>query len=227
MDLQRLKASGNRVGLLRELLRRGLDDEARALALELIQGGEPYEVVDAEGKAYPIFHPEDSDWLYTRRREDRWFRVCGVIVRGVWTLQRARLFTCDVAESVLPLFETAVPEDSRPREAVRVARRYAYRQASDKELEKARSSSWAAVEAAEEAAYWAAAEAAEAASWAAVEVGGSVTWAANGAVTAQKEEDRPAFIRETVERLFLRWSLGEVPEFTGGVRPHGQPVDNF
>ena len=46
----------------------------------------------------------------------------------------AWLLACDYAEHVLPLFEARFPADSRPRNAIAVARRYALGQASEKEF---------------------------------------------------------------------------------------------
>jgi hypothetical protein len=45
-----------------------------------------------------------------------------------------RLFACDCAESVLPLFEEKYPEDKRPRRAIEVARRFAVGEATLEEL---------------------------------------------------------------------------------------------
>src|SRR3972149_5760710 len=42
----------------------------------------------------------------------------------------ARLFACDCAESVLPIFEKYYPDDRRPRTAIEVSRQFAYGLAS-------------------------------------------------------------------------------------------------
>jgi len=42
-----------------------------------------------------------------------------------WNERTARLFACDCAERVLPVFETKYPNDDQPRQAIRVARQYA------------------------------------------------------------------------------------------------------
>ena len=42
-----------------------------------------------------------------------------------WNERTARLFAADCAEHVLPFFETRCPDDTRPREAIEVARRIA------------------------------------------------------------------------------------------------------
>ena len=89
---------------------------------------------------------------------------------GVTTEQNLRLFACDVAEDVLPLFENEYPNDTRPREAIEVSRRYANGEATKKELDAARDAArdaaWAA-----RAAAWAARDAAWAAAWAAEAAG--------------------------------------------------------
>ena len=77
-----------------------------------------------------------------------------------WDVRTARLFVCDCAERVLPLFEKCHPEDKRPRWAIETARRYARGEASAEEMAAARAA-WAASDAARAA--WAACDAAWAA----------------------------------------------------------------
>ena len=55
-----------------------------------------------------------------------------------WNKRTARLFACDCAEHVLFLFRKKFPSDSRPREVIDVARRYANGKATEEELGKAR-----------------------------------------------------------------------------------------
>jgi hypothetical protein len=80
-----------------------------------------------------------------------------------------RLFACDEAERVLPIYERLYPDDKRPRNAIEVARRFAYCKATREELDAARdaaeyvarSTAWdAAGDAAWDAARYAAGEAA-------------------------------------------------------------------
>ena len=76
----------------------------------------------------------------------------------------ARLYACDCAERVLPLWLARYPDDDRPAQAIAASRRYARGEATAKE----RAAAWAAAWAAARAAARAAAEAAaEAAAWAA------------------------------------------------------------
>jgi len=75
-----------------------------------------------------------------------------------WDDRVARLFACDCAERVLPIYEKDYPKDKRPRQAIEVARRYAEGKASDSELAAAR-------DAARDAAWAAAGDAAHAAAW--------------------------------------------------------------
>lgn len=70
-----------------------------------------------------------------------------------------RLFTCDCAERVLPIFERERPRDARPRGAIAVARRFAKGGATREEADAAGAAAWADA--------WAAWAAARAAAWAA------------------------------------------------------------
>lgn len=54
----------------------------------------------------------------------------------------ARLFACDCAERVLPLFEATRPDDKRPRTAVKTARRFANGEATQRGLDAARAAAW-------------------------------------------------------------------------------------
>ena len=74
-----------------------------------------------------------------------------------------RLFMCDVAESVLHIFEEERPQDLRPRQSIETARRYANGEATDEELADARAAAWAAARVAAWADVWGAA--AGAAAW--------------------------------------------------------------
>ena len=61
-----------------------------------------------------------------------------------WNERTARLFACDCAERVLPVYEKEYPDDKRPREAIETARRYAEGEATKKELAAARAAAGAA-----------------------------------------------------------------------------------
>jgi hypothetical protein len=54
-----------------------------------------------------------------------------------WTDRTARLFACDCAERLLPIYEKKYPDDKRPRQAIETARRYAEGLASKEELDAA------------------------------------------------------------------------------------------
>ena len=109
-----------------------------------------------------------------------------------------RLFACDCAERALPIFEKTSPNDTRPRDCIAVARRFANGEATDQERaaagaaagaaardaagaaarDAARDAAWAAAGAAAWDAAWAAAWAAAwDAAWAAA---GAAAWAAAG-----------------------------------------------
>ena len=84
-----------------------------------------------------------------------------------WNERTARLFACDCAEHNLKYYEKEYPQDSRPRNAIEVARKYALGKATEKELDAARAAAWAAAQA---AAWDAARDAAWAATWAVARV---------------------------------------------------------
>ncbi len=70
-----------------------------------------------------------------------------------WNDRNARLFAADCAERVLPIFESRVKDDDRPRVAIEIARQFAMGTATCEEMDAARA---AARDAARDAA-WAAA----------------------------------------------------------------------
>ena len=86
---------------------------------------------------------------------DKILEVCG-LEDTLWALRIVlepadkdiRLFACDCAERVLPLYETNYPNDNRPRQAIETARRFANGQATLAELaaarDAARVAAWAA-----------------------------------------------------------------------------------
>jgi hypothetical protein len=78
-----------------------------------------------------------------------------------WDDRTERLFACDCAAHILPIFEKKYPKDKRTREAIAVARRYANGKATKEELAAARAAArdaaWAAARAAASDAVWAAA----------------------------------------------------------------------
>jgi len=88
-----------------------------------------------------------------------------------WNEKTARLFACDCAERVLPIYEKEYPDDKRPREAIEAARRYAKGKATKKEL----AAAWSAARDAARAA-WAAAAAG--AAWSAARDAAWAAWAA-------------------------------------------------
>ena len=106
-----------------------------------------------------------------------------------------RLFACDVADDVLHLFEERYPNDSRPRTAIDVGRRFARGEATTDELEAAGDAAGAAAWAAG-AAVWAA-WAAGAAAWAA----GAAVWAAWAAAWAAGDAAGARYSNWLVVRL--------------------------
>ena len=113
-------------------------------------------------------------------------------LRGVDHPERdkiARLMACDFAEAVLPIFEKKYPDDERPRNSIKVARRYANGKATDKELAAAGAAAWDAAWAA-----WAAGDAARDAAGAAAWAAGDAAWdAARAAWAAAWDAARAAW----------------------------------
>ena len=57
-----------------------------------------------------------------------------MLLEAVDVSRELRLFACDCAERVLPLFEAEFPDDNRPRQAIETARKFANGEASEAEL---------------------------------------------------------------------------------------------
>jgi hypothetical protein len=163
--------------LARRLTRQGDLDAVRRMAWGLIEGGaEP--IVTIEGQIRPLIHRTDADHLDARVCEPR-VLVEPVRVGLLWDDRRARLFACDCAERVLPLYEREHPGDDRPRSAIKCARRFATGEARAA----ARAAAWAAARAAAWAAAWAAASAAARAA------ASAAAWAAASAAARDAEID--------------------------------------
>ena len=126
--------------ILRELIRGGDDSSARALARTMVDAGASWTIEDAEGVAWPVYHAQHEDWLFDHREQARWVCVGGVRLPSPtpWGPERERLFTCDLASVLLPLFEAAYPDDARPRDAIEAARRFVSGDVKGGELESAR-----------------------------------------------------------------------------------------
>jgi hypothetical protein len=73
-----------------------------------------------------------------------------------WNKRTARLFACDCAEHVLPIYDKARPNDGSVRDCIAVARRFANGKATAEELAAARDAAWAASWDAARDAAWAA-----------------------------------------------------------------------
>ncbi len=99
---------------------------------------------------------------------DKLLAAQGRLIRRVpeWNDRTARLFACYCATRVLPIFEKASPGDTRPRVAIRVARRFAMGKAPRAEL----AAAWDAARAAARDAAW---DAAGDAAW---DAAGDAAW---------------------------------------------------
>ncbi len=122
---------------------------------------------------------------------------------ALWALQctiepsdkLARLFACDCAWRVLPLYESNYPDDKRVRNCIEVARRFAIGEATKEEL----SAAGAAAGAAAWAAAWAVARTA---AWTAWDAAWTAAWdaagdAAGAAEVAWQTEHFLEMLRET------------------------------
>ena len=117
---------------------------------------------------------------------------------------KIRLFACDIAEHVLPIWEKGYPNDKRPAEAIRISSAFARGEASKEELVAASDAAWAAAvralaerEAARAAAAWAARAAAawaeSAARAASASAASAARAAAGGDEGAEREYQRRAW----------------------------------
>ena len=156
---------------------------------------------------------------------DKVLEVCG-LENALWALRiviepadrELRLFACDCAERVLPIFEKQHPDDKRPRETIETSRRFALGGATQQELEAARDAAW---DAAWDA--WNAAWAARAAAWAAWDAAWDAAGDAAGAAgaaagvagrAAAGAAGRAAAWREWQRERFIRLlnSTGEIKD---------------
>src|SRR5208282_2154925 len=93
------------------------------------------------------------------------------LIKAVNNNRELRLFACDCAEHVLPIYEREHPDDKRPHQAIDVSRRFVDGKATQEELA-------AAQGAARDAAQGAARDAARGAAWAAAAAARGAAWAA-------------------------------------------------
>jgi len=94
---------------------------------------------------------EARKWVGKRTLMQAWAEsqrgdwVLWLVLEMNWLDDRAlRLFACDCAERVLPIYEKEYPDDDRPRKAIAVARLYADGKATQEELDAARAAAEAA-----------------------------------------------------------------------------------
>ena len=106
-----------------------------------------------------------------------------------WNERTARLFACDCAEHVLPIFEKKYPQDKRAREAIATARKFANGKATKAALAAARDAAWDAA--------WDAARDAASSPWAAAR---DAAWATAG--DAAWDATRDAEQKWQLRRLF-------------------------
>jgi hypothetical protein len=153
------------------------DGEAQNDAARWAEKNLPATPLDVAG--WDKFSVEDRLWLLLRSE--------------IIPERELRLLACDFAESTLNIFEREIPDDTRPRDCVAVARRFADGEATRDDLAASLSAAWSAALAASWAASWvswsaagAAARAASASvSWASAAPAASVasSWAASAAAS--------------------------------------------
>ena len=121
--------------------------------------------------------------------------------------QNLRLFACDCAERVLPIFEKEYPEDNRPRKAIETARLFANGEATQKEM----AAAWDAARDAAWAAAWdAAMDAARAVAWDAARA------AARAAAWAAARDAAWAAARDAAMDAEQKWQINKLSEYLGG-----------
>ena len=126
-----------------------------------------------------------------------------------WNARNARLWACDVAERVLKNFEDRYPDDTRPREAIETARRFARGEATVEELRAAYRAAYSAADrAASRAADSAASRAADSAAYSAASSAASRaadSAASSAAYRAASSAEREWQGRHLAELLGLVW----------------------
>lgn len=148
--------------------------------------------------------------------------------KPLWTDQERRLFACDCAEHVLPIWEARYPDDARPRRAIEVARAYARGKATAAELVAARAAVRDAVWDAEDATEDSAGDAAWAAARAAAGDAAGDVWDAVGAygaawVAAEVVEDVAGDVAAAAERAWQSERLRHyIPDLPHGLRLRGE-----
>jgi len=132
-----------------------------------------------------------------------------------WNPRSQRLFASDCAERMLPLYEAAYPNDTRPRVAIDTARRYANGEATLQELAAASDAAWDAASAAARAAAWDAAwDAARDAAWDAARAAArAAAWDAARAAARAAAWDAAWGAAWRAERA---WQYQQLCEYLGG-----------
>jgi hypothetical protein len=131
-----------------------------------------------------------------------------------WNERTARSFAADCAERVLPVYESAHPEDFRPREAIAVSRRFVGGKVTAEELSAARSAAgYAAGYAAGSAARSAARSAAE---YAARSAAGAAARSAAGSAARSAAEYAARSAAEYAARYAARSAAGSAARSAAG-----------
>ncbi len=164
-----------------------------------------------------IFVAEVDGEIVESSNKEKWVaRKVRLVSETAWDERTARLFACDCAEHVLPIYERDYPDDNCPRHAIEVARRYANGEATMQELTAARDAACrAAWTATGDAAWHAAGDAAGAAACAAA-------WAAACAAAwdaaCRAAQDATGAARYAAWAAERKWQAAKLAEYLGMIR---------
>jgi hypothetical protein len=139
---------------------------------------------------------------------------------AAWNERTLRLFACDCAEHVLPIFEQAHPDDNRPREAIRAGRLYATGQGTSEQLRAAGAAARAATDAATYAAD-AATYAARAATYAATYAAGAAAYDAGAATDAAGAARAATYAADAPDAAYAaeyNWQVKRLSDYLNGKR---------
>ena len=147
-----------------------------------------------------IFVAEVAGEIIKSSDKEKWVaRKVRLVSETAWDERTARLFACDCAEHVLPIYEQDYPDDNCPRHAIEVARRYANGEATVQEL----TAAWDAARAAAQDAIGATRYAAWASAQDAIGATRYAAWAAERKWQAAKLAEYLGMIRHQSEHSNL------------------------
>ena len=164
-----------------------------------------------------IFVAEVAGEIIKSSDKEKWVaRKVRLVSETAWDERTARLFACDCAEHVLPIYEQDYPDDNCPRHAIEVARRYANGEATVQELTAARDAARdAACRATGDVAWHATGDAAGAAACAAAWAAACVAAWDAARDAAQDATGATRYAAWAAER---KWQVAKLAEYLGMIR---------